>query len=156
MKKIFTLLTGILFLLMILSTGGCKSSDNCDTPRGPKKITIKIKSVRINDEYHLKMSDHKHKNVIDTLTTDVIPGDTVIWVLKKYSGIDNIESIYAADTMRIPNIFRKNPSINTDGVFELAVPADAVQGVEKEKYAIHYTLKNKAKKTIDPYIRIED
>jgi len=153
MKIFFTISMGIVILITILNAEGCKSARNNSTTKGHEKIKITIKSAEINGEKHLKMSDPKNTNVIDNLITDVKPGDIVFWKLKIFSGIKSIDTIYATTGEHI--IFKKNPSLNSQGKFELVVPDDA-KPTQQEKYAIDYILRDGTPGSIDPYIRIEE
>lgn len=153
MKKIFTLLTGILLLVAILIAGGCHRLTNAENKKGPKDVTIHLKSVKKNGEKHLKLSDSNGNVAIDHLITNVIPGTTVIWKPTIFSRIDNIERIYSSKGKIIfVNDAKRQGSGN---VFKLKVP-DVVAPGTMEEYIILYTSKDGSRVEIDPYIRIED
>lgn len=155
MKKLLTLSTGIVFMIVILITGGCQRDENAPDPKGPEKIKIKMKWVDRNGVNHLELSDGKNK-VIDNLTTDVKHGDIVTWKRKWISsGIKSIDSIYATEGKN--DIFKTNPSKNSHGNFELVIPESAEASKEGEKYAIKYTLKkDNSNDIVDPYLRIPE
>jgi hypothetical protein len=162
MKKIFTLSTGIVFLITILIAGGCdpskghKATNTQENNKnvandGTKRVIIYIRSIRQDGVIHLTMFDSNGKIAIDSLITDVQPGGTVIWKLERASGIKNIDKIYA--TTGEHNIFKKDPAKRfLSKGYKLKVPDDAKEG--EEEYAIDYILENNTKVTIDPYLRI--
>jgi hypothetical protein len=151
MKKIFTLLTGIVFLITILIAGGCNSAKDNRPTNNLKRVKIYLKSIEINGGKHLDMRDSNGEHATDILKTDVMAGGSVIWKLDTESGIINIDSIYSR--WGKGNIFIKNPEKRLfSKSFILRVPNDAN---DEEEYVIKYTLKDKTKVTIDPYIRIK-
>jgi len=151
MKKILTLPTVTLFLVAILFAGGCKPES--PSTRGPKKITIKLKAVEINGEMHLKMSDSNgKKGVIDTLETLVIPGDSVIWKLKLFSGIEKIDTISPKTAGKIMN--KKAENIPGTKRFGLKIPDNAPMPSQREKYNIVFKDRDGHQWPIDPYLRI--
>ena len=145
MKKIFTLSTGIVFLITILIAGGCKSAKD----NKAKKVEIYLSSVEVNGEIHLYMKDSNGNEATDSLRTEVKAGGTVIWRIERPGGIKKIDGIYSKGER---NIFKKDPSkIFLSKRFRLKLSDDA-EG--EEKYSIEYYLEDNTKKTIDPFLRI--
>lgn len=80
MKKILTHLTGIVLLITILVAAGC-SPAAAPLEKGPEKVIITLKAVKIKGVKHLEMYDSNNPDIIvvDALETLVYPGDTVVW-----------------------------------------------------------------------------
>jgi len=154
MKNSFTLSMGIVFLITILSAKGCKPAKENRPSDEFKKVTITLnKTVKIHAKNHIEMSDPKNSNVIDSLLkTGVQRGTTILWKIKRSSGIKKIDSIYPKTENH--NIFKENPSKKfLSKTFKFVVPADATR---EEEYAIDYILEDNIKDSTDPYIRIEE
>jgi len=150
MKKIFTLSTGIVFLITILIAGGCKSAkDN----KASDKVIIYLRSIEVKGKKHLLMFDTNDSIAIDNLITTVQPGTTVIWNLGRASRIKKIVKIYFSTAKS--NIFIEDPEKRFFGKgYKLKIPDEAVRGTD-EKYTIEYSLKDKSKvPPIDPFLRI--
>jgi hypothetical protein len=117
-------------------------------------MTVKIclRAIVRNNENSLVLFDSNRNCAINDLTTDVNPGDKVIWKLDCCSGIKSITRIFS--TEKEHPIFRSDPKKRfLCKAFELQVPDTAVEG-DKEKYEIEFILCNDKKMMIDPYIRI--
>ena len=106
MKKILTLLTGIVFVITILVAAGCgngkKQNDSPKNENGPAKVAadptkvdIYLKDSVINGTMHLFMFDEKKPDcgVIDDHLIVVKRGYTVKWSNAKDSKIDEITHI---------------------------------------------------------------
>jgi|WetSurMetagenome_2_1015567.scaffolds.fasta_scaffold20578_4 hypothetical protein len=114
-------------------------------------VSIYLRSVEQKDKFHLAMFDSNRNGAIDDLTTEVHPGDTIVWKLDSKSGIKAINRI--ATKSGKGNVFRVEPFKRLFcRFFVLRIPKDA-QG--EEAYFIEYVLCNGKKLTIDPYIRIK-
>ncbi len=152
MKKTFQFLSVIVFLATILYVVGCCPGNNGITTDDLKEVTIYLKSVEINGVKYLLMFDSNTDADINNLKTVVREGGKVKWTLAANSGIVEIDRIFPnADK---PKIFLKEPT-QSGKYFILDVPADVEPGTE-EKYLISFTLDNKTKVTIDPYLRIPE
>jgi hypothetical protein len=155
MKKIFTLLTGIVFLIAILVAGGCKSANDQKSPNDLKKVTIYLRSIEINGEKHLSLCDLKGVPVIDSLKTDVDAGTIVIWRLERASGIKSISKIYRSTEKQ--KIFKTDPQKKLfSKKFQLIVPDDVKRGTKEylEEYTIEYTDEENTNWKIDPFLRV--
>jgi hypothetical protein len=154
MKKIFTLSTGIVFLITILIAGGCKSANDDMVSNGNvvyNKVIIYLRSVEINGEKHLYMYDSNGSSSLDSLITDVKPGAAVYWELERNSGIKKIKNISSSHGKR--NIFKEDPSgIFLSKAFMLKLSDDVK---DEEKYTIEYILEDNTRIIIDPYLRIK-
>jgi len=168
MKKNLTLFTGIVMLITIMLAGACKTNVKDDkksegTDPGTKSstivlddpnVTIYLTDTLIDGDKHLLMWDSKDKKkkVIDTLTTDVQPGDIIHWrtIDGSIKKIDNIRSIQEKG-----DIFREEAQTDSlRAAFQIKVPDDASPGTEK--YEIVFTDDDNRTWTIDPYLRIPD
>jgi hypothetical protein len=153
MKKILTLLTGIVFLIAILIAGACRS----DEPKGPKEVYIYLmKASEQNGTMHLKMYDSNDTTIVivDTLVTDVQPGTKVIWTFVKDSGIKKVEKIGPKNGSGNKIIKRDATRILFTKKFKLKIPKDAPIPSEREKYDIVFVDKGGNTWKIDPYLRI--
>ena len=156
MKKLLALPLVFVFLVTIVNVGGCKSADETQLTPAFKKVTITINAATTaHGKSHLKMSDPENNDVIDSLLyTDVQPGTTVIWQLKRSSGVKKIDSIYPKAGGG--SIFLENPAKKfLSKKFELVVPQSIKDKVEEE-YAIDFTLKDGTPGSTDPYLRIPE
>jgi len=154
MKKIFTLSTGIVFLISILIAGGCNLTKY---PR-PKRVIIYLKAIGGKGKKQLDMRDSNGQQAIDSLTTDVQPGTIVIWKREWAGKIKKIDSIYPdipPSGIRKGIIFTSNPGKRSIGQgYIFIVPGDAETGRLPEKYKIEFTHKDNTKTLIDPFLRI--
>jgi hypothetical protein len=154
MKKIFTLSTGIVFLISILIAGGCNPTKY---PR-PKRVIIYLKAIGEKGKKQLDMSDSNGQHAIDSLTTDVQPGTIVIWKREWAGKITKIDSIYPTippSGLSQGVIFTSNPRKRSIGQgYKYIVPDDAKAGRAPEKYKIEFTHKDSTKTLIDPFLRI--
>jgi hypothetical protein len=115
-------------------------------------VTIYLRSIVQNGEKLTAMFDSKRAVDIDTLITDVNPGDKVVWKQASDSGIKSILKIYSKHGERI--IFKTDPKKQqrANG-FEMQVPETAKIG-DEEEYNIEYVLSNDTTVVLDPFIRI--
>ena len=153
MKKNFTLSTGIVFIIAILSAGGCKSAKDdkvTNEDLSYNKVIIYLRSVEVQGEKHLYLYDSNGTKAIDSLITDVKPGADVFWELERKSGIKKIMKINSSHGVR--NIFKEDPSgVPFSKAFQLKLKNDVH---DSEKYDIKVRLEDNTEKTIDPYLRI--
>jgi hypothetical protein len=118
-------------------------------------------SVEKDGEIHLYMIDSNLKKEIDSLKTDVKPGDKIIWRYDDLSGIDEVTSIKPKEGGP-KNIFRNDPTKRLLGPgYKLRVPKDIREGLPpdsdstlQEEYYIDYIHRGGRHKLIDPYIRV--
>jgi hypothetical protein len=163
MKTILTLLTGIVFLITILTAGACgKKPEQKGEPLADKDSTVEIylKNVSINGRMHLEMYNEKdslHKK-IDSLETVVYPGYHVVFYNAKKSKIKKVHNMRPAEGQA--DIFNEVDSLDRKGLFELEIYSDAPDST-KIKYEIIFTVKElkdgEEKETtwyIDPFLRI--
>jgi hypothetical protein len=162
MKKNLLLLTGIVFVITILVSGGCKRDTQPKvTPTADKgiqqvrdpKVFISLKAISIEGEVHLLMSDSKNPDceVIDNLITVVYAEDTVIWKKGPNSNIRTIDQIILHEGHGFSSEF----FIVDDSLIALQIPS-IVRG-DTIKYDIVFTHRHDVETdTIDPYLRIED
>jgi hypothetical protein len=116
-------------------------------------VKIYLRSIVKHGKKHLAMFDSKREGDIDKLTTDVWPGDKIVWNLDCCSGIKSITKIYPKEGKG--KIFQNDPKKLLFGKgFELHVPKFELDKEVIEAYAIEYILFDKTKVIIDPYIRI--
>lgn len=111
-------------------------------------VTIKIRKQTNGTGLYLKDSEgHKGK---DSITTDVNPGDTVVWKLKNNSGIDEITSISAKSTSQ--DIFSSDPVEQKDGSWKGTVSSTASGS---EDYSIGYKIGG-TDYTDDPQLNVQN
>lgn len=118
-------------------------------------VKIYLRSIKKRGKNHLAMFDSKREGDIDKLTTDVWPGDKIVWNLDCCSGIKSITRIYPKEGKG--QIFKNDPKKLLFGRgFELLVPDFRIEKEVLEAYTIEFVLcdKEKTKVIIDPYIRI--
>lgn len=151
MKKILTHLTGIVFLITILLAGACNQQDQ-PMEKGPKKVIITLKAVKINGEKHLEMYDSNNPDniVIDKLETLVYPGDTVVWQIISGWKLKKVERIGPVNPGKI--IVKDADQVPDSKALILVIPKDAPwDTIEK------YDIKCKgwiSKWEIDPYLKL--
>jgi hypothetical protein len=166
MKKILTLSVGMVILITVLNAGPPSSalkdktisaapSQMIPPDKNPTKVKIYLRYVEIDGKNSLSMYDSNGGFAIDTLTTFVRAGITVIWKLERASGIKKINRIYS--NVSNPVIF-KNDAVKRpfSKGYELDIPETASDGI-KEEYFIEFITKNNDNITVstDPYIRIQ-
>ena len=151
MKKIFALLTGIVFTSTILVAGGCKPASNNDDPKDSKKVEISCKAVEKNGEIQFEMYDsNEPTKVVSDLTSDVAPGTKVIWMWVKDSEIQEFVKIGPKKPGKI--ITGNAKKISFTKKFMLKIPKKATKGTEK--YDIVFLDGDGNTYPIDPYLRI--
>ena len=163
MKKNLSLLTGIVFLITILTAGACgkkpeqkgKAATSDDST-----VVVYLKDTLKDGRIHLAMYNEKKSDsiVIDSLTTVVYPGYHVVFYNAKKSKIKKVHNMRPAEGQA--DIFTEVDSINKRGLFELEVYSNAPQDTIV-KYEIVFTVKKVKegveKETtwcIDPFLRI--
>ncbi len=161
MKKILTLLTGIVFLITILAAGGCRNGNKQNEAilvENDSTRVVYLKDTLIDGRMHLEMYNEKHpdKKEIDTLTTDVRPGYTVIWKHAHKSKIKKVNHIRPLNLIKENGkIFSKEAEeVESKSLYTYEIPSTAKPG--KEKYEIIFKDKNDDFWCIDPYLRIPD
>jgi len=163
MKKILTLLAGIVFLITILVADGCNNSkkENGSTPVGKAPAAVKpdtttvsiyLKEYEIHGIMHLEMSDSKKPEcpVIDNLETMVFPGDTVIFMKASGSKVKEVISVSLVEQTFIAS----NEDVKVDsGLYVLIIdptaPMDTII-----KYDIEFAIDKDTTYIIDPYLKI--
>lgn len=98
----------------------------------------------------LYLSDNEGHSGDGNITTDVDPGDTVIWKLSKNGGIDEITDISAKNGSQ--DIFSSDPAKQNDGSWKGTVSNTATG---TESYFIKYKI-NGTEYTDDPELDIQD
>lgn len=161
MKKIFTLITGITFLAIVLYSGSCKPSNRKPNPEpkgdtvvpedSMKNVKIHLSYIKINGTHHFFMHDSHENSAIDSLVTVVKKGGTVTWKLDEYSGIKKIDSVFFIKDR--DGIIKSELKRDSDKQFSLIISVDQDTGLFKY-VIIAYTKKQNDRVTIDPFIRI--
>jgi hypothetical protein len=156
MKKILTLLTGMLSLIAILVAGGCSTPDDPDnSTRYPDKVTIYLKTDGKGMDMKLLMSDSRDGAGIDAdqHVADVGPDTKVVWMraansgIKKFTRIGPTEDgeIFPEDASTI--VFQKR--------YRHRVPDKEIAPNAQQKYDVQYVPKGTdERKSADPYLRI--
>ena len=161
MKKIFTLITGITFLAIVLYSGSCKPSPPKPNPKltgdtvvpegDMKNVKIHLSYIKINGKHHFFMHDSYENSAIDSLETVVKKGGTVTWKLDEFSGIKKIDTVFLIE--KPDRIIKGEPKRDSDNQFTLRIEEDQDTGLYKY-VIIAYTKKQNDTVNIDPYIRI--
>lgn len=165
MKRNLLLLTGIVFVIAVLASGGCNNppeknaSDKAgiiaeDTKDDSTKVDVFLKAVEIDGSMHLEMYHEKKPEcpVIDGLYTVVYGGYTVTW-RKADNSIKEVTDIRPVDDPgKIFGNLRRD--IGPDDFWELVIPDDP--DPDTIKYEIDFTIREDKDTTytIDPYLRI--
>ena len=151
MKKILTLLVGIVFLITILIAGGCSPAK---VPEAKEDLSVVIIYVKATKDNHLEMYDSNDKNVVvDDLVTDVTDNTQVFWMLADSSGLKKIKKI------RPKNSDGKILPQNAKGIWLFTrykkhiVPDNQTPG-DQERYYIKVKDMDGNKWEIDPYLRV--
>ena len=114
------------------------------------RVKIYLRSIVKDKENYLALYDSNGNVGINDLTTDVLPGATIIWKLDCNSGIKSITKIYSKA--------EEHPIFKSQPVNRLLCKGFKLQleeGVEgKEKYNIECILYDNSPLIIDPYIRV--
>ena len=112
-------------------------------------VKIYLRAIKQGDANRLALFDSNRCGDINDLTTNVYPGDTVIWKLDCCSGIKSITNIYPK---KIPGDFKviAKPQRLCKG-FKFQIEEGA-KGTAN--YCIDFILCDKTEVTIDPYIRV--
>lgn len=180
MKKILTLLTGIVFLITILVAGGCTSTAEKNTEATPEdtrsdldfaldilngdstKVFVYLKDTLKDGRKHLEMHNVKHtgeqgKKVIDTLTTVVYPKYTVFWRKTSDSEIQRILLVRIVDSE--PWDLKDTCFVGVEseeaeerGITKFVIPSTADTGTVK--YEIIFKDRDKKIWCIDPHLKI--
>jgi hypothetical protein len=156
MRKIHTLLTGIVLSLTILLAGSFKPATDNDDSNGPqnlKKVEIYCKAYEKDGVIHFEMYDSNNPTVKgDNITTDVMPGAIVTWQWTPDSEIQEFVRIHPkkAGPIMTGNA-KKVPGTKK---LRLKVPKKAKIPSPKEKYDIVIKDKDGNDYPIDPYLRI--
>lgn len=166
MKKIFTLSMGMVILITVLYAGPHASASKDKTTsaaainmvppdENSKRVIIYIRYVEKDNKKCLAMYDSNGRLAIDTLTTYVEAGNTVIWKLEKASEIKQIDKIYTKVTN--PEIF-KNDAVKRflSKSYKIDIPGNATRDI-REEYFIDFTTNDNDPVTVstDPYLRIK-
>ena len=109
--------------------------------------TIFISLVSGTTELHL--TDNEGHSGDGNLTTDVSPGDTVIWKISAGANISSISSIYKKVSSQ--DIFSTDPSEQNSGFWKGTV-SDSATG--KETYGIKYMIDGK-EYDCDPVLQVK-
>jgi hypothetical protein len=179
MKKILTLLTASVFVLVILLAGACSNSTKQEAKGEPKAIPetdtitsedfpeilvnestkgISLKATVIGCRRHLLMQNVSHtgsrgEEVVDSLYTDVYYGDTIYWARDRESPI-KVHHVRIIDPLTVNKkdtclVAQNDKEFN--GAFKLEIPFAADTGLFK--YEIIFKANNQFW-CIDPYLRI--
>ena len=152
MKKILTLLTGIVFLVAILVTcNGRNAAGNDGDSKDSKTVTIYLKVLDLDGEMHLLMRDSNDTTyqVVDNLITEVNRGDIVKW--KKDNPGSGILTINQIRPTKKKGLFLERAELVND-IHQIEIPDNAEPGIAK--YVIVFTHTNGDIWFIDPYLKI--
>lgn len=158
MKKLLTILTGIVFIIAILVAGSCSqcNKQNDSTNLGnDSTAVVYLKDTLIDGRMHLIMYNAKYpdKKVKDSLYTDVYRGYNVIFKKAHKSNIKHVHNMRPVEGYA--NIFKEVDSDYRD-LYQLKIYPDAPYDTIV-KYEIVLTVKDTTKETtwcIDPYLRV--
>ena len=116
-----------------------------------KNVQIYLRSITVNEQIQLMMFDSNRNGAINTLSTIVLAGSTIVWRLDGKSDIKRIERVYSK-TGKGP-VFRSEPKPSWfSKCFKLKTFPD-MEG--EEAYNIDIILCNNSRVTIDPIIIIK-
>lgn len=156
MKKIHSLLTGIVLVIAILLAGGFKpatGNEDANDPENLKKVEIYCKAYEKNGVMHFEMYDSNNPNVKgDNITTDVMPGGKVTWIWTPDSEIQEFVKIHPKKAG--PIMTGNAAKVPGTKKFQLKIPKKAKIPSPKEKYDIVFKDKDGNDYPIDPYLRI--
>ena len=159
MKKILTHLTGIVFLFAILVAGGC---DNGPAPTSAPpqpaldldKVTIFVKAVKLNGDWHLEMydSNYPNKTVIDDLETIVELDTRIVWRRADDSGIKKFRAISPVAPLDIMKDDATTILLNKRKRYTVVDPV--ADRTKAQKYIIVFVTKeDNQENKIDPYLK---
>jgi hypothetical protein len=122
-------------------------------------VKIYLRAIVSKEGNYLGLFDSNGKVGTNDLTTDVLPGATVIWKFDCCSGIKSITRIYFKEKQF--HIFKTTPKkrllckgyklhISKD-IYQFSIPEDKEY---KEAYAIECILCNGKELKVDPVIRV--
>jgi hypothetical protein len=160
MKKNLILLTGIVLLIAVLAAGGCSNSkkQNGSTsvvnPADPTKVDIFLKDTLIDGRVHLEMYDSKKPKdvVVDSLYTEVNPGDTVIFYKAHKSDVKKVLNIRPVKKEDV-NIFSEGDRQDS-GLYVLIISPEAQDSIIVKYDIVFEVKKDTTTHIIDPYLRI--
>lgn len=172
MKKILTHLTGIVFLITILTAGACnrgkKADDSKSEENGSReKVEITCKAVKTNGGLQFEIRDSNNedlvvvakftkgdnKKFVADLETEVDPKTNVFWKWDAESDVDEFVKI----SPRHPNgkiMPRNAEKVPGSNQLKIKVPENGTVPGDKEAYDIIFLDWNKDTVTIDPYLKI--
>jgi hypothetical protein len=178
MKKTLTFLTGIVFLIAILVAVGCKAvkmqvttEDNEETITESElppailaddsTVTVVVYDTMIGCRKHLVMQnvmpDERSKKVVDTLTTVVRRGFTVVWVKVNGSELRKVHQVRIMDSSpwnTSDSCLAGEEEIvaASRSYIKFVIPLDANPGTVK--YEVIFEDKDKNYWYIDPHLKI--
>lgn len=177
MKKTLTFLTGIVFLIAILVAVGCKevkmqvtTEDNEETLTESElppailaddsTVSVIVYDTLIGCRKHLVMQNvtpsERSKKAVDTLTTVVYPGYTVIWVKHDSAKLKKVHQVRILDSSpwSTSDSCLAGTVIEADAgnYIKFDIPLDADTGTVK--YEVIFEDKDKEFWYIDPHLRI--
>jgi hypothetical protein len=160
MKKLLTILAGIVLIITILAAGGCnKGPENkADASAADDSLTIYLTDSLMRGSKHLFMSDSRKPGcgVIDNLQTVVNPGDTVFFKKGKNSRVKTVDTIYQVENIdTVFNVLNFNV-LDSKGKVLYVLEIDSLTPTDTiVKYVIEFTVKQDTTiYIIDPYLRI--
>ena len=156
MKNILSHLTGIVFLITILVTGGCGSQTSEDDPNVSgeelKKVVIEVRIYEVDGKKYLKLfeSDKPESIEIDSLhVADVMPGTKVVWKRANDSGIRKFKRIGPVKPGKILPEDASTMLLNKR--YRATVPNIEIEPGTKEEYIIVFVSKDGETIERDPY-----
>ncbi|MDN5205647.1 hypothetical protein QQ008_29960 [Fulvivirgaceae bacterium BMA10] len=112
-------------------------------------VTIYIKAQDTTSGMVLELSDSQGHHGINDITTDIDPGDTVIWQRTSNSHIDDLSDIFAKEGSQCLFV-NGGPAKNMDGTWSGVVKQNVTGD---EDYNIQYKV-NGTTYLCDPKLRI--
>jgi hypothetical protein len=180
MKKILTHLTGIVLIITILFTVGCKHGQEQETVASEEetltdmqiamtilgedsdKVFVFVEDTVIDGKMHLNMFNVKHtgeqgKKVLDSLTTEVQPENTVYWRKTSDAELKKIHLVRIVDSgpwnLIDTCLIGVESEVEEDKKsVKFVIPSTADSGTVK--YELIIEDKDKKLWCIDPYLMI--
>jgi len=156
MKKILTLLIGIVVLITILVADGCntskKENGSISAEKDPKTVTIYLKDTVIGESMHLLMHHEKNPDcgVIDNLQTVVNRDDIIVFKKAVNSKIKKVDTIrLVEEKVKVFNVVNSMDR----SLYVLEIDSDAPEDTIV-KYVIEFAINKDTSYIIDPYLRI--
>jgi len=159
MKKILTLLTGIVFAILLAGACSTQNTDDDSTNAEdyPEFVTIYLKAYEDGAEMKLQLSESLDGPFTDAKRhyADVGPGTKVVWMRAENSQIRSLKVV--APLVEDGPIFPgKAKTILLNKRRRIKVPDTAPDDTEEAYKIVFKDAINGTKWPVDPYLRIKD